>query len=57
MDLFVFLENFYNKKYFVKYAPFNNSVNMVMINNEVATPISTLELNHKFITYALKLNM
>ena len=57
MDLFVFLENFYNKKYFVKYAPFNNSVNMVMINNEVATPISTLELNHKFINYALKLNM
>ena len=57
MDLFVFLENFYNKKYFVKYSPFNNSVNMVMINNEVATPISTLELNNKFITYAVKLNM
>jgi hypothetical protein len=57
MELFVFLQNFYNKKYFVKYAPFSNSVNVVMVNNEVGTPISTLELNHKFITYALKLNM
>ncbi len=57
MELLVFLQNFYNKKYFVKYAPFSNSVNVVMVNNEVGTPISTLELNHKFITYALKLNM